>query len=211
MALEVIGAGFGRTGTLSLKLALERLGFGRCYHMVEVFEHPEHMDVWSAAHRGEPVDWEALFDGYQAAVDWPSCNLWREQMDAFPQAKVILSTRDPDGWYQSVCNTILPATRYAAASEDPGQRRFGEWAAEIIWNRVFESRIDDREHALAVYRAHVDRVRAEVPADRLLVFEAGQGWDPLCEFLRVPVPEEDYPRSNSTEEFLARGGAAARS
>jgi hypothetical protein len=211
MALEVIGAGFGRTGTLSLKRALERLGFGRCYHMVEVFEHPEHMDVWAAAHRGEAVDWEALFDGYRAAVDWPSCNLWREQMEAFPQAKVILSTRDPEGWYASVCNTILPATLDAAASDDPARRRFGEWANEIIWNRVFDGRMDDREHALAVYRAHVDRVRAEVPGDRLLVFEAGQGWEPLCAFLGVPVPEEDYPRSNSTEEFLAHGGAATGS
>lgn len=192
MALDVIGAGFGRTGTLSLELALERLGFERCYHMVEVFRHPEHMEVWSAAHRRESVDWETLFDGYRAAVDWPSCNLWREQMQAFPQAKVILSTRDPESWYDSLCNTILPSTRKAAAADDPLRRRFGEWANEIIWKRVFDGRIDDREHTIEVYRAHVDRVRAEVPADRLLVFEAGQGRAPLC-------------------EFLARGGAAARS
>jgi hypothetical protein len=110
-----------------------------------------------------------------------------------------------------VCNTILPSTLDAAASDDPARRRFGEWANEIIWNRVFDGRMDDREHALAVYRAHVDRVRAEVPGDRLLVFEAGQGWEPLCAFLGVPVPEEDYPRSNSTEEFLAHGGAATGS
>ena len=114
MGLEVIGAGFGRTGTLSLKLALEQLGFAQCYHMFEVMNHPEHVPLWRAAHRGEPTDWEALFAGYRAAVDWPSCNFWREQLDTWPDAKVILTQRDPERWYTSVMNTIWQSAGLAS-------------------------------------------------------------------------------------------------
>lgn len=204
MGLDVVGAGFGRTGTLSLKFALEQLGFSKCYHMMEVFEHPEHIPIWAAAHRGEAVDWDALFDGYRASVDWPSCNLWREQLVAFPEARVILSTRDPERWYESVMNTIHPSSKAAAASEDPMQARFGAWAMEIIWKGVFDDRMDDRAHVIGVYERHIERVRRAVPAERLLEFEAAQGWGPLCAFLDVPVPDTDYPRTNSTEEFNAR-------
>ncbi len=209
MALQVIGAGFGRTGTLSLKLALEQLGFVKCYHMFEVFENPQHIPLWAAAHRGEPIDWEALFEGYRAAVDWPSCNLWREQLAAFPDAKVILSTRDPGSWYESVMKTIYPSSTAAAKSDDPQRRAFGQWAVEIIWERVFDGRMDDREHALAVYEAHVRDVIARVPPEKLLVFQAAEGWAPLCAFLDVPVPDSPYPRTNTTEEFLA-GTASER-
>lgn len=206
MSLQVIGAGFGRTGTMSLKLALETLGFVKCYHMVEVFEHREHIPVWAAAHDGEAVDWEALFDGYRASVDWPSCNLWREQLAAFPGAKVILSTRNPERWYESVMNTIYPSTVAAAQSDDPDRQRFGRWATEIIWNRVFGGNMADRDHVLEIYDEHVRTVMAAAPADRLLVFEAAQGWEPLCAFLDVPVPDAPYPRTNTTEEFLANSG-----
>lgn len=206
MSLQVIGAGFGRTGTMSLKLALEQLGFDKCYHMLEVFEHPEHIPVWAAAHRGEAIDWNALYQGYRAAVDWPACNLWREQLAAFPDAKVILSTRDPQSWYESVMNTIYPSSTAAANSDEPGVREFGQWAVEIIWNRIFDGRMDDRDHVLAVYRQHVESVIAEAPADRLLVFEAAEGWAPLCGFLGVQQPDTDYPRTNTTEEFLAHRG-----
>jgi hypothetical protein len=207
MTLAVIGAGFGRTGTLSLKLALEQLGFAKCYHMVEVFEHPEHLPLWAAAHRGEAVDWDALLDGYRASVDWPSCNLWREQLAHFPQAKVILTTRDPERWYESVMHTIWPSSRAAAEAEDPQRSAFGRWALDVIWHGVFEGRMDDKDHVIGVYEAHVARVKREAPPDRLLVFEASEGWAPLCAFLGVPVPDTPYPRTNSTEEFLANAGA----
>ena len=139
-----------------------------------------------------------------ASVDWPSCYLWREQLAQWPDAKVILSTRDPERWYQSVMNTIYPSSSAAAESEDPMQRRFGQWASEIIWERVFDGRMDEKDHVIDVFLKHQETVRREVPADRLLVFEASEGWAPLCAFLGVPVPESDYPRTNSTEEFLAR-------
>ncbi len=201
VGLKVIGAGFGRTGTLSLKFALEKLGFDACYHMMEVRKHPQHPALWTAAHNGEPTDWEALFTGYQASVDWPSCNLWREQLAAFPDARVILSLRDPQRWYESVMNTIYKSTRTGLTSDDPQRRASAEWANELIWQRLFDGRMDDAEHVKGVFERHNQAVIDELPADRLLVFEASQGWAPLCEFLGVPVPDEDYPRVNTTEDF----------
>ncbi len=203
MALRVIGAGFGRTGTLSLKFALEKLGFDACYHMMELRKHPDHRDLWAKAHRGEPVDWDALFDGYQASVDWPSCNLWREQLAHFPDAKVILSLRDPQKWYESVMATIYKSSSAGLTAEDPDRQAGAAWAHEIIWNRVFKNRMDDPDYVISVFNEHNEAVKAEVPADKLLVFEASQGWLPLCEFLEVPVPDDDYPRVNSTEEFTS--------
>jgi len=209
MPLEVIGAGFGRTGTLSLKLALERLGFVKCYHMQEVFVHPEHIPQWAAAHRGENVDWEKLYDGYRASVDWPSCNLWQQHAKLYPQAKIILSTRDPDSWYTSVMNTIYRTSTMARDSNDPNTRRFGEWVCDITWNRVFDNRVEDRDHAIRVYNAHVENVKATAPKSRLLVFEASQGWEPLCRFLGTEVPNEPYPRVTTSDDFLSRFGQPA--
>jgi hypothetical protein len=205
MPLEVVGAGFGRTGTLSLKLALEKLGYQKCYHMMEVFRHPNHIDIWQAAQRGEPVDWEALFAGYRASVDWPACNSWRELADRYPDAKVILSTRDPRAWYQSVMRTIYPGSMSAKDSEEPTRRKFGEWAWDHIWKGVFDGRMDDEAHVIDVYRHHEETVKSAIPSTRLLVVEASRGWGPLCEFLGRPVPGEPYPKVNTSEEFLARG------
>lgn len=204
MSLRVIGAGFGRTGTLSLKTALEKLGVGKCYHMFEVSRNPSHITLWSDAHRGKPVDWDKLFEGYQAAVDWPSCNLWREQMAHYPDARVILSHRDPESWYKSVMSTIYPSSVALSKSEDKNQRRFGEWTMDVIWNRVFDNRMDDAAHVMDVFTRHNEAVIAEVPKEKLLVFEAKDGWAPLCKFLDMPVPDEDYPRVNTTEEHQAR-------
>jgi Sulfotransferase domain len=95
MALRVIGAGFGRTGTHSLKLALEQLGFAPCHHMYEVRAHPEQLAFWQAAARGELPDWDEVFAGFAAQVDWPGARFWRELAEHFPHAKVILSVRRP--------------------------------------------------------------------------------------------------------------------
>jgi hypothetical protein len=204
MTLQVIGAGFGRTGTLSLKLALERLGLGKCYHMMELFEHPDHVALWRQAHRGEPVDWNALYAGYRSTVDWPSCNFYELHMRHYPSAKVILSERDPEQWYESVMNTIYPSSKAARDAGDPAMKSWTDMAFELIWDGLFGGRMDDKDHVIDVYLAHNRRVRAVVPADRLLVFEAAHGWEPLCAFLDRPIPGEPYPKVNSTEEFRAR-------
>ena len=206
MALEVVGAGFGRTGTKSLKFALEMLGFDRCYHMMEVREHLEHRPIWSAAHRGKQVDWDALFEGYRASVDWPACNMWRELSEYYPQSKVILTTRDPESWYDSIHNTIYASSTQALHSEDEDQRLRGQWVNEVIWQWQFDGRMDDKDYVIRVFNDHIARVKATIPAERLLVFEASQGWPPLCEFLGRPVPQAPFPNINTTEEFRGRYG-----
>lgn len=201
MTIKVIGAGFGRNGTLSLKLALEQLGFDKCYHMMTLDQDKDEDLAWLALSRGENVDFDVLFQGYQASVDWPSCNFWREQMAAYPEAKVILSERDPQRWYESVMNTIYPASAAMKDVQDPLMQRRSRMVFELIWDGLFDGRMSDRDHVIDVYLKHNQQVKDEVPAEKLLVFESSIGWEPLCEFLGVPVPETPYPRTNSTEDF----------
>ncbi len=192
---------------MSLKLALEALGFDKCYHMFEVRENPGHAAIWQDVARGKPVDWDRLFEGYQSSVDWPSCTFWREQMAQYPDAHVILSQRDPERWYESIMNTIYPFSQAARQSEDPDVKAQMEMVFEVIWDGTFDGRMEDKDHVIGVYLAHNERVRAEVPAEKLLVFESVQGWGPLCEFLNCPVPDEPYPRVNTTEDFTARANS----
>ena len=203
MALEVIGAGFGRTGTLSLKLALEQLGFAPCYHMVEVFTHRGHAEVWHAAARGEPVDWTALFAGHRAGVDWPVCHFWREFSVWYPQAKFILTERDAESWYSSISKTILESLDRDFDGADPDQGAMRKMINYLIRDKTFHGRLD-KDSVIAVYGRHNQEVKDTLQRSRLLVFDAPQGWGPLCEFLNVPVPAALFPKTNSTEEFRAR-------
>jgi hypothetical protein len=198
MALKVIGAGLGRTGTLSLKLALEQLGLGRCYHMMEVFGAAGHFDLWRRAAEGEATDWPALFDGFGCTVDWPSAEFYAELAELYPDAKVVLTTRDANSWFKSTQATIFADANFQGAP--PG---FAAMATALIAGK-FDGRLHDRDHCIAVYDKHNAQVRAAIPADRLLEYQAGQGWEPLCDFLGLPVPEAPYPKVNSTEEFVAR-------
>lgn len=198
MTIKVIGAGFGRTGTLSLKLALELLGFDKCYHMMEVANHPDHVSSWRSAAKGESVDWDQLFQGYQATVDWPSCNFWREQMQAFPDAKVILTKREAESWYQSVTQTI-----WKVSQERRSDAR-SLMVFEVIWDGVFGGRMTEKDHVIAQYQKHNQTVIDEVPKDKLLVFEAKEGWPELCEFLGCSIPDTDYPNVNTTQDFVRR-------
>jgi len=205
MALTLIGAGFGRTGTLSLKVALEELGLAPCYHMSEVFQHPEHVAVWSDALAAKPVDWDALFSGYVASVDWPACHFWRELSRHYPDAKVLLTLRSAESWYASVHETIFQLLRNPAP---PGEA-LAAWHAmanQLLDEQTFGGRFADRAHAIAVYERHNAAVQREVPRERLLVYEVVQGWEPLCRFLDVPVPSGPFPRVNSTDEFRSRAG-----
>ena len=208
MPLDVIGAGMGRTGTLSLKAALEQLGFAKCYHMSEVLSHSGHAQLWNAAARGEPVDWEALFRGYRASVDWPGCTFYKEFLGLYPDAKVILTVRDPERWYDSARQTIfLVGQAFPAWATPfvPPMRHLKRMLDRLVWDGTFGGRFEHRHYAVGVFNRHNDEVRQTVPADRLLVFEVGEGWGPLCSFLGVPVPEgKPFPRLNDTEEFRTR-------
>jgi len=205
MALQVIGAGFGRTGTLSLKVALERLGFGPCYHMVEVVRRPEHALLWRAAAKGDVIDWDGLFEGYAASVDWPGCHFWRELSERYPDARVLLSLRDPERWYQSAHDTIYQAMRDADSRDlPPAVSAQARMAREIVLERTFGGRFEDRAHAIGVYERHNQSVREAIAPERLLVYEAAQGWEPLARFLGCPVPDEPFPRVNTREQFQNR-------
>jgi hypothetical protein len=204
MTLAVIGAGFGRTGTMSLKLALEHLGFGPCYHMREVLARPAHDPIWHSATRGEQVDWDALFEGYTSAVDWPVAAFWRELSRHYPDARFILSVREPQKWHRSVLETIFKAL---SSTPDPGDREACAHRAmtrELILHRTFDGRLEDPGYAIGVYERHNQAVRDSISADRLLLHEIGDGWEPLCAFLERPVPEEPYPHSNTRKEFHDR-------
>ena len=205
MALEIIGAGLGRTGTLSLKHALDQLGFGPCYHMQEVFaDAPRNLPLWTAVVRGNP-DWDAVFAGYRATVDYPACTYWRELAELYPQAKIILSTRDPDSWFDSVSETIFSPTMVDVIQAGPPQ----EFITGTVTG-VFGDRIRDRAFMTDWFRRWESDVIASVPGDRLLVVRPGEGWQPLCDFLGVPIPETPYPRVNEREAMLARMEAKVR-
>jgi hypothetical protein len=198
MPLHVIGAGLGRTGTLSLKLALEQLGFGPCYHMTEVRADPARLEHWNRIAAGEQVDWEEVFRGYGATVDWPACNYWRELMERYPDAKVILTRRDPDAWFRSTQATIF---------SDHIQNEAPPSVVKILTDVVGKD-LKDRERCIAAYERHNASVRAGVAADRFLEFDPKQGWEPLCAFLGVPVPDAPFPSVNTTEQFRAMVGMA---
>lgn len=203
MALALVGAGFGRTGTLSLKFALEQLGLSRCYHMMEVVEKPDHVERWRAATAGRSVDWDALFADYRAAVDWPACAFWRTLAQHYPEAKVLLTVRDPEHWYESVEATIYRAMTRPLPEDHPARPQ-REMAVELILQQTFGGRFEDRDYAMGVYQRHNDAVQQSIPPERLLVYEVGEGWGPLCEFLGVATPNEAFPHVNSSEEFRDR-------
>ena len=201
MPLSVIGAGLGRTGTLSLKIALERLGFGPCHHMLEVFAHPAQAAVWHDAAEGREVDWDTLFADYGSAVDWPSCHFWRQLSGHYRHAKIILTIRDADSWYASISATIGKFEGASSLPLDPKVGAVVAMAQRIIMDQTFGGRLSEPEHAKEVFRRHNAAVMAEATGDRLLLFNVAAGWKPLCNFLDRPVPEEPFPRTNSTEEF----------
>jgi hypothetical protein len=197
--VKVIGAGFGRTGTLSMKAALERLGYGPCYHMVELLHHPEHGQRWTAALRGEAIDWEELFGSYESATDWPACTFWRELADRYPEAKVVLTVRDPERWWNSIDSTLFAMSR---AGQLPARHAVGE-VGQLVMSATFEGRTTEKEHVIRRFEEHNERVRQGVPAERLLVFQVSEGWGPLCEFLGAEVPDEPFPHLNEGNQFRA--------
>lgn len=200
MSLDVIGAGFGRTGTLSLKMALEQLGFGPCHHMVEVMAHPETIEFWRRAAEGQKIDWEEIYKDYRATVDWPGCHFYKQLAAAYPQAKVVLSVRDPKKWLESMNGTIFKFMEMMRENAPAEQRQAMRFMEIIFDEQTFRDGYD-ADSALAAYERHLANVKRDIPAERLLVFDVAEGWDPLCSFLGVPVPETPFPRVNSREEF----------
>jgi hypothetical protein len=189
---------------MSLKLALERLGFGPCYHMTEIVKNPFHARLWRATDAGHRIDWAELFVRYRATVDWPACHYYRELMQEFPEAKVILTIRDPDQWYDSMAETLysLKKATEARLLGSPGLGPVqAPYVENRIWRETFSSRFEDRQYATMVFQRHNAEVIDCVPAGQLLVYQVAEGWRPLCEFLGVAAPDTPFPRINTTQSF----------
>lgn len=212
VGLRVIGAGFGRTGTASLRAALEKLGFGPCLHGADFWGKRRYIRAWLAAARNpSEANWDALLADYRSTQDFPAAAFWRELAEHYPSAKVVLSVRDEQSWYDSVSGTIFSmglrlsppmrarVTRVLSATAS-WLPPYPAMYAEIVYQGVFGGRLD-RDGAIAVYRRHNAEVQAALPPDRVLVWRAADGWAPLCRFLDVPVPEEPFPRINDRAAY----------
>jgi hypothetical protein len=199
MPLKVIGAGVGRTGTYSLKLAITQLGLGPCHHMEDVLQNMSvQVPLWAAAAKGHP-DWESIYDGYESAVDWPTACFYRELSAAYPSAKFVLTHRSPESWAQSFSETIYKLI----AGRDHAPQEMQAWMAmgvRVVTKTGFPNGLD-MDGLMRAFTAHNDAVKSAIPADRLLVYQVKEGWGPLCAFLGAPVPADPFPRTNDRAEF----------
>lgn len=212
MGLTIIGAGYGRTGTLSLKKALEALGYGPCYHMFELWQNPDDIQYWEKALNHQPVDWDELFEGYQAAVDFPTCVYFEQLLHQYPSAKVILTLREPTDWYESTRKTLLGnrpsiwkalgiTLRLPFSRRLRRKIRIGLHNRQLLRRHVLGGSKHNRQQAIANFQNHLEKVKQTVPAEQLLVFEVKDGWEPLCAFLGHAVPDQPFPRVNRREEY----------
>ena len=200
MTLKVVGAGVGRTGSNSLKIALEQLLGAPCHHMFEIRDDLTQPAGWTAAIEGRTVDWTLLLAGYAAQVDWPGASFWPELCLANPDALVLLSVRDPEAWYRSASSTIFPAITDQHA---PPEVKLWLDSVRTLLRDRFCDRFDDPTAMIDAYEAHNAAVRSAIPSERLLEWTATDGWEPICKRLGVPVPSEPFPVTNTTEEFRA--------
>lgn len=202
MALKVIGSGFGRTGTKSIKEALEILGLGPCHHMYEVVENLDQLPNWLALVDGKSGDLNSVYSGYSSQVDWPGAHFWRQSMAAFPDAKVLHSVRPAEKWWSSFDRTIGKLLdTYPSMDLPPPVRDLLDMNRNFIGEQTFGGEFRDREAAIAAFEQRTADVRAAVPADKLLVFDVAEGWEPLCAFLDVPVPDTPFPHHNLRADF----------
>lgn len=206
MSLKIIGSGFGRTGTMSTKMALTELGFGPCHHMLEVMGSEAQQARWKAIANGAKVVWAEVFAGFTAQVDWPGAAVWQQTSIAFPQAKVIHTERPEDDWWASFSVTIGKFfILHKTMALPPHIAGLMVAMDKLLIEGIFGGKIE-RASAIAAYRRNNEKVRDIIAKDRLLVFTPAQGWDPLCKFLNVPVPATAFPKSHARDEFWAHFG-----
>ncbi|QTA87819.1 sulfotransferase family protein [Desulfonema magnum] len=212
--IKVIDVALGRTGTMSLKYALESLGFDKCCHFSDMFSNPEHLRLWKSLARGEKIDWERAFEGCQASVYWPPGCDYTEFLKEHPDVRVVLTIRDTEKWYKSVYDTIYKFNHLTFSRRvfmlvmglfRPGIRKvYDVWQfqQETLWMNTYKGKFHDKKFAIEVFAKHIEEVKRKVPADRLLIFDVKDGWEPLCRFLDVPVPDTPFPRVNDTATFI---------
>lgn len=202
MTLRIIGPGFGRTGTKSAKLAIEMLGFAPCHHMHEVLANPPQVAFWQDVADGKSIDFDAAFEGYQSQIDWPGAHVWRALAETYPEAKVLLTVRPEESWYRSFSKTIGKVFRVHHQMELPPHiTQMLDVMSGLLERETFKGPLEDKDVALAAYRQRTEDVKAAIPAERLLVFDVAEGWEPLCRFLEVDIPDVPFPHENKTDEF----------
>jgi sulfotransferase family protein len=213
MSIKIIGAGLPRTGTTTLKRSLEILGYGKCYHMKELLVNPDMLPTWLELENTGNTDWDKLYDGYEATVDFPGYPWYKEHMKRYPDAKVILTVRSFESWHKSAYNTIWKAGPQTIPEKlvmmiklllNPQLRKVIKcikFVKRNVWEKHFEGRFEDKAFAEKIFNQHIENVKANVPADKLLIYEVKDGWKPLCEFLGVPEPPEPLPHLNKKENF----------
>lgn len=209
VTLKIVGAGFGRMGTKSLKAALERLGFAKCYHMTELRENPTPLPHWQEALKSGSTYWAALFERYGSYVNRPAAFHWRALTAHYPDAKVLLSVRSPESWVKSIQPTIFTTLRKVSELPPGPLREQRQMNYEMIVERTFEGRLDDDDYLISVFNKNIQDVQATIPAECLLTFDAAEGWGPLCRFLGVDIPDEPFPFTNTTAEFIENVKARA--
>lgn len=198
--MKIFGAGLGRTGTMSMRVALNQLGLGPCHHMKLVLDNmPEHVPLWNAVLDGNP-DWSAVYAGQNSAVDWPTASFFKELHVAFPDAKFILTERNPLTWADSISETILTAL----ASRDQMPEEVQKWM-NMCLRVLSQAGVEEgmsRDELASVFTRHNELVKASIAPAQLLVYQVKEGWEPLCKFLSLEVPNETFPRTNDREEFF---------
>lgn len=216
MTIKVIGAGLPRTGTSSVKIALEELGFAPCYQMRELLSHPEQINFWTQASRGKAIDWDLLFKDYQGTVDFPSYRYYEQLLQYYPDAKVILTVRDAYAWYDSVLKTIYQVTEPSSGQKflktlellDSSRKqdldRIWSFVEKELWQLDFQGKFAEKQYAIQVFHQHIEEVKQNVPLNQLLVYQVTEGWESLCRFLNVPIPNKPFPCLNKRATFKQR-------
>ena len=215
--MKVIGVGFGRTGTWSLKHALDKIGAGPCFHMLDLIRNPDMVKPWhDAAIKGQP-DWDAMFEGFESTIDWPGCSFWEELIEVYPDAKVLLNVRDFDGWFKSFNNTIYAVRKAAMAGEMPEDANrpqpspeLWEVIGHLVYEHDLEGKVDDPDALRKLYNDRIETIKQRVPAERLTIFELGKdGWETLADMCGVEAPTTEFPHLHDTDEFRAEFGLPA--
>ena len=213
MALQVIGTGQARTGTTSLKEALEHLGFGKCYHMFELMNHPDQLIYFEKAERGEEVNWDELLEGYHSACDMPIIGYYKQVIEKYKDAKVIHTTRDAESWYKSMTDTVFWAVkpspgrilnmmiRLPFSSTLRKRLRILKYNGRMV-HKFFGKDLKNKEKVISYFNEYESQVYKTIPKEKLLVYNVKSGWEPLCKFLNVPVPSMPFPKSNTKDEFV---------
>lgn len=213
MELQVIGTGLARTGTMSLKVALEQLLSGNCFHVIEWLKDPQRTTILKKGYKKNEIDWSAFYEGFASAVDYPTCLFYQQLLEINPDLKVIHTVRDFDSWYASVKETVYRGKPKSAQDIfrmiknmmlSADFRRVAPVFMlndKLIWQGQFESRFEDKEFMREKYRQHEEEVKKTVKEEHLLIYNIKDGWEPLCEFLHVPAPKTVFPKSNERQEF----------